>query len=420
MKKINIILFVGILMVLGVMNLFYTVEGTVLEDENRTIKKPIFTFDNLFSGDYFRDYDVYFSDTFIFRNQFIALSSSVGQMKGFTTDSDAEIISTSAINVGNRISERPDDDENVDPTKPIEEGIEVTKLGKILVVDNKAMEIHHRNEEAEVGYPDAINYIAERIDSNVYSMLVPTRIEFTEKIEYKDISYPQIDTIHAINSRFMDKIVPVDVYSYMEAASDQYIYMKTDHHWTAIGAYQAYKAFMDQLGMEYLPLDAFEAYEFEGYLGSLWRVSQSEKLEKNPDSIFAFLPVVETEYSKVKAGLWTKGEVVDIKYFDPEYTTNHYGVYLQGDSSLSVIKSDVETDRTLLILKDSYANSFIPFLTSHFKEIHIIDPRLYEENVIDYINEKQIDDVLFLNYVLVNRYMGYTELYRNISGQDSE
>lgn len=415
MKKINIIIFIGILIIFGSLNLFHSVEGTVLENENRSIKKPVFSIDNLFSGDFFREYDTYYSDTFIFRDSFIALSSQIKTLRGLQSEGP-EIISTTAINVGNRISERPDD-ENVDPEKPIEEGIEVTKLGKILIVDNKAMEIHHRNEEAEVAYPESINYIAEHIDSNVYSILVPTRIEFTEKVEYKDISYPQIDTIHAINSHFIEKIKPIDVYSEMQAHSDQYIYMKTDHHWTAIGAYYAYKAFMEGIGEDALAMDAFDMVEFEGYLGSLWRVSQSEKLEENPDSIFAFLPVNATEYSKMKAGLWTKGKVVDLDYFDPEYTTNHYGVYLQGDSSLSVITTDVKNGKSLLILKDSYANSFIPFLTSHFESIHIVDPRLYEDNVIDYIQDKQIDDVLFLNYVLVNRYMGYTELYQAVSGR---
>lgn len=415
MKKLNIILFLGIILVFAITNVFHVQADTVLEKENRSIKKPIFSMDNLLSGDYFREYDTYFSDTFVFRDSFIDLSAFLKSLRGLKSDGP-EIISTNAINVGNRISERPDE-ENPNPGHEIDEGIEVTKLGKILVVDNKAMEIHHRNEEAEVGYPMALNYIAEQINSRVYSILVPTRIEFTEKNEYKDISYPQIETIHAINDRFIDQITPVDVYSELKANSDQYIYMKTDHHWTALGAYYAYKSFMEALDIEPLSMDSFDMVEFKGYLGSLWRVSQSEKLEKNPDSIFAFLPVNDTSYSKMKAGLWTKGEVVDIKYFDPEYTTNHYGVYLQGDSSISIITSDVDNDRSLLILKDSYANSFIPFLTSHFETIHIVDPRLYEDNVIDYINEKQIDDVLFLNYVLVNRYMGYTDLYRAVSGQ---
>lgn len=412
MKKLNIIVFMTILLSLAIMNAFHSVEGSVLENENRAIKKPIFTSNNLFSGDYFRDYDTYFSDTFVFRENFIEISSQLKGLRGLQSEGP-EIVSTNAINVGNRISERPDDESPSD--QPIDEGVEVTKLGKILIVDNKAMEIHHQNEEAEVGYPAALNNIAEQVSSNVYSILVPTRIEFTEKVEYKDISYPQIKTIEAINSHFIDKIKPVDVYTEMKNHADQYIFMKTDHHWTAIGAYYAYKAFMEALALEALPMDAFEMVEFEDYLGSLWRVSHSEKLEKNPDSIFAFLPVNETDYSKMKKGLWTEGKVVDIKYFDPEYTTNHYGVYLQGDSSLSIITTNADTKRSLLILKDSYANSFIPFLTSHFKTIHIVDPRMYEDNVIDYINEKQIDDVLFLNYVLVNRYMGYTDLYKAIS-----
>lgn len=416
MKKLNIIVFISILFVFGLLNLFHTVDQTVLESENRSIKKPILTTDNLFSGDYFRDVDVYYSDTFLLRDNWISLSAKVNGLKGFALSDEVEIITTSAINVGNKISERPDsDEESPNPDKVIEEDIAITKLGKILIVDNKAMEIHALNEDAIIGYPDAINYIAENINSNVYSLLVPTRIEFTEKEVYRDISYSQKETINAINDQFIETVTPVDVYSYMEKSKDQYVFMKTDHHWTAIGAYQAYLAFMNELKLPPIPLESFEMVEFEGYLGSLFRVSQSEKLKENPDSIFAFLPIVDTEYTKMKSGLWTKGEVVDTKYFDPDYTTNHYGVYLQGDSSVSVITSDVDNNRSLLIIKDSYANSFIPFLTSHFKTIHIIDPRLYEDNVIDYINEKNIDDVVFMNYILVNRYMGYTELFNAIS-----
>ncbi len=277
------------------------------------------------------------------------------------------------------------------------------------------MEIHTLNEDAANGYSEAINYIADKVDAKVFSLLVPTLVEFTEKEKYQDISYSQMESIKAINENFISKVDPIDVYIELESHKDEYIFMGTDHHWTGLGAYRAYEAFCDQIGIESIPLEAFERVDFEGYLGSLYRVSQSEKLVENPDTLYAYLPVVDTDYQINRGSEWVSGKVIDLSFFNKETPESAYGVYLQGDSALSIITSDVGTDRSILIIKDSYANAVIPFLTSHYKSIHIIDPRMYTGNIVDYINEEQVDEVLFLNYVLVNRFTGYIDLLNTLS-----
>ena len=73
-----------------------------------------------------------------------------------------------------------------------------------------------------------------------------------------------------------------------------------------------------------------------------------------------------------------------------------YTVFGGTNHSLFSISTPVRKNRNLLVIKDSYANCFIPFLTQDYRTITVVDPRYYYENIATVIKANDIDEVLFL------------------------
>jgi hypothetical protein len=114
----------------------------------------------------------------------------------------------------------------------------------------------------------------------------------------------------------------------------------------------------------------------------------------NPDSIELYIPKADEECK--------------VDYVDENRTSNSiydmdclnkkdkYTVFLGGNHSLVKITSNAPNKKKLLVVKDSYANSFIPFLTGHYSEIYVVDLRYYNEDLKDLVNKNKINDILFL------------------------
>ncbi|MBN2795823.1 MAG: hypothetical protein JXR88_10480 [Clostridia bacterium] len=411
MKKLNIVVFLCILLVFGILNVFGEKSQIISVYENRTLsEKPVKDFNLIFSGDYAMQYDAYYSDHFIFRNYFIALSKNLDVLKGFDVADDVALITTEGINVGQKIQEVPKQDtgSSEDNSQTSDSNnFQNTEFGQLLILDGIAYELNRQNDEGAKAYADALNVFSEKTDAKVYSILVPTQIEFLNEDKYREMSYSQFLSIESVNQGLHENVTPIDVYEILKEHSDEYIYMRTDHHWTAFGAYYAYSAFAKAMGFEAHDLSEYSVTEYEGYLGSLYRVSQSEKLTKKPDTLYVFEPLEEVSYHKYFGG-WNDASLISLEHLSEP--TNQYGVYLGGDTALSWIQGSGEVDRNILMIKDSYANAFLPFLSDHYKNIYIIDPRMYEDNVLEFIKDHEIDDVIFFNYALINRYNGYSDL----------
>ncbi len=418
-QKINILIFIIIIYSLSIANIVLPKNANGILSEKRTpCKKPNFSFEELFSGQYFKEYDNYFADNFIFRNQFINVSNKMNQAKGFNYENSAEILVFGGINSADDFTSSKEGNElnNVDKNKIEEELVDGTDFGRILIVNNTALEINTFNEEANKSYANSINYISENAGENVktYSILVPSQIEFIEKDEYKDISNSQKKCIDIVNNNLNSEIKAVDIYTQMKDHIDEYIFFKTDHHWTPLGAYYAYREFIKTTGEEPLELEEYNKFIVKDFLGSLYNMTLSEKLAKNPDYIEVYIPNTKHDYwvyDKIKKFM---GNAVDLNYMQKE---NKYSIYLGGDKPLGKIQTEVKNDKKILLIKDSYANSFVTYLIPHYEEIYMVDPRSYGGNIFKLIEENQIDEILFFNYVLVNRYDGFAKLFMKIAEQ---
>ncbi len=223
------------------------------------------------------------------------------------------------------------------------------------------------------------------------------------------MSYSQKDAFAHINQQLEPSIGRVDAYSALDQHREEYIYFRTDHHWTALGAYYAYTSFMKAIGEQAIPLSKYKNGTIEGYLGTAYKATLSDNLKAHPDSIAYYRPFTNYEYfaySSTNKAL--KRNVVDPAY--AKKGNGFYAVFLDGDYPWGEITTANKNGKRIAVIKDSYANSFIPFLLPHFENVYIVDPRYYKGSLTDFIKKQQITDVLFLNNSTVARNTGIAQL----------
>jgi hypothetical protein len=271
------------------------------------------------------------------------------------------------------------------------------------------MEVHRFNKNTSLEYANTINTFAKKATGvKVYSLLAPTQIEFIENAKYKNLSSSQKETIDFIYRNLNQNISGVDAYSPLKENCNKYIYFKTDHHWTAVGAYYGYTGFMNTIDEKPVHLEKYETEKVEGFLGSTYSMTLSSKL--STDTIWLYKPFTKHEYYVYYQGPM-KMNVLDMAHASQK---NKYRIFLSGDRPLGKIITEVKNGKKIAVIKDSYGNAFIPFLIPHYEEIYIIDPRQFKSNVIDFLNKNNIDEVLFLNYVLATENTDFVNLIKGI------
>ncbi|WP_075618733.1 DHHW family protein [Paenisporosarcina indica] len=330
------------------------------EIENRVLSQmPQFTFDSFISGEFTDDFEVYLSDQFVWKKFWVGLNT------------DVERVTLKKENNGVFFGKEDYLLEGYD--KP---GEQLQKnINNILYFLNKA----------------------ENITS--YLMVAPTSVGiYNENLPLYAPSFSQKETLTYLEDQFNESIIYLDVYGVLLREKEEQIYFRTDHHWTSIGAYYAYEAAAKKMGFRPYRKDDFSVETVSNdFYGTLYSKASAYRIE--PDEIEIFLPkfnlTYEVEYEVNDQSSNTLYE------WDNLNKKDQYAVFLNGNHSLVKIKSSLHNGRKLVVIKDSYAHAFIPFLANHFEEIHVIDLRYYHLNIYEYLDTNEIDEVLFL-YNLAN------------------
>ncbi|RKP48845.1 hypothetical protein D7Z26_20950 [Cohnella endophytica] len=247
-------------------------------------------------------------------------------------------------------------------------------------------------------YADAVNNFAQKHpDANMTFMLVPTSIGmYPERLPWKAPFYPESDVNDFVADRTQaGNLTFMDGFDILRPHASESIYYRTDHHWTTRGAYYAYVAYAEKMGWKPLGENDFAITDVsDTFLGSYHTRGQFSGVK--PDTIQSFVP---------KNAVHTEAYVADTDskldgLYDDSFLQkkDQYSYFLGGVHALMTLKSDLahaDLDK-LLIVKDSYAHSFIPFLTQHVKEIHVIDVRYYNGSIGDYMKENGIKEALLL------------------------
>jgi hypothetical protein len=399
--KLNLILFLVFIFGFAAVNLLrphsQSQEASKLE-QRELAKQPVFTVDRFFEGQYTRDFDNYFSDNFAYRTALVEVGTSLKELKGFPDEEGVTIVSQGGDNM------------NGDSTGSSVS--EVNNSDYLLLKDRAYIAFKFSAPAAEM-YAETLNRFRSSVDPKVrvFSLLAPTSVEFPVNEEFTKLSDSQKDAFAHINERLNTEIGQIDAYGGLAEHKDEYIYFRTDHHWTALGAYYAYAKFMESIGETPVPLSKYKKADIEGFLGTAYKqtLSKSNKLKSHPDTLTYYTPFVKNTYTMYSS----TGKAIERKAVDPNYAKNSstfYATFLGGDYPWGEIKTDNKNGKRIVVIKDSYANAFVPFLIPHFEKVYYLDPRHYKGNILDFMTEQKITDVLFLNNSTVARNTGISKI----------
>ena len=271
----------------------------------------------------------------------------------------------------------------------------------VAVVGNSAYELFTYRESSAKAYAKAVNALAKDLDgkAEVYDMVIPlsSGITFPDNLVDKIDSTNQRDAMLSIMGMMNSQVKSVDIYDVLMKHRKEYIYFRTDHHWTALGAYYAYTALCEEMGIEPEKLEEYETREFEGFVGSFYNDTKNESLKKHPDVITAYLPKSEAKMHVTPA----KGQDYD---WDIIYDVSAYGAslkystFIASDNPFTEITNQTLTDESsCIVVKESFGNAFVPFLVDHYQHVYVVDYRYWQGNLAKLTEEKKAKDVILLN-----------------------
>ena len=233
-------------------------------------------------------------------------------------------------------------------------------------------------------YPGRVNVLLAPAASAIYPENVPANAPLLDEDAYLD----QLSAaVQAAGGRF------VDVRQTLSDHKSEYIYYRTDHHWTSTGAYYAYKLLCDTLGLTPFDPSAHTVLAADGFYGTHY--SKARTPDAEPDTITYYdLPNELTIYSVSGPGQPADGETTGLYDTAKLDVYDKYAMFLHGNNGLSRIKGD-GTGR-ILVIKDSYANCFVPYLTANYADIDVVDFRNYNYGLDKLIADNAYDQLLVL------------------------
>ena len=363
LKKYPVILFFLCFLVIYTIGDCFARAKKFDEYENRSLAQfPKLTWEGLVSNEWTQDYETYVQDQFLLRHQWIAA-------KSFT---EGLLLRTENNNVVYG-----------------EDGYQFYKFtGLNTGTDGVSTQLEQNTSfltRFAARHPGRINVMLVPSASNILADRLPAGTPILDENPLMDAFFAEVSTVAEV----------IDVRDAFRANAQDYLYYRTDHHWTTDGAYLAYQTAADALGTGAFDPAAHTAVEVEGFTGTNYNKSLKydtvEDVLKyyeldNPLTVKQLLPD-GSEYSADEGGLYDM-EKLDVR--------DKYAMFLRGNNGYSTIEGDTANGRRILVIKDSYANCFVPFLTADFEQIDVVDLRFFKYNVETLMELFDYDEVLVL------------------------
>lgn len=326
------------------------------ENENRYLAKfPSLSWENVKNGEYMEDISTWLSDHFPLRNFFMGLKA------------DTE------ITLGKK---------------------EINHV--YIAQDEYLIEVYDTPVNTE-RIADTFHKFYQKLDSSKVDanlMLVPTAHSIlADKLPTNAPVINQMNTAKIIYEKSGIPVIDCSSYLSQAAASGQ-IYYYTDHHWTTYGAYQGYLAFCEAKGLTPVFLEDMTAETVsDEFYGTIY--SKVNDYSHKADSITLYTNPADTLTVN-----YTDAEEITDSLYNLDYVSqkDKYSLFLNNLHTLIEITNETaESDRELVLIKDSYANSMVPFLVHHYKKIYVFDTRYYKQGPSSFIEEHpSVTDVLLL------------------------
>jgi hypothetical protein len=273
------------------------------------------------------------------------------------------------------------------------------EINDVYISSERLMQKITESDESIVnGNVNGINTFADKYDIPTYVYLIPTAAGiYPENIPFDAPNLPQNEYIDNVYELFDKGVTPIEIFDEFIASKNEYIYYRTDHHWTTKGAFIAYQKAAEKMGFSKLSESDFSIEDAaENFHGSLYSKVLYDGVLPDEINIYHSNSGVKITGMKIFENLESEPDFYESIYMrDYLSAWNKYPVFL-GENQPMVKINSTSSGGKLLIIKDSYANSFVPFLTEHYSEITLIDMRYINIPLEEFLQMDQYDSALFL------------------------
>lgn len=419
LTKALVILLMFIFLIVCILNIILP-KKDISEFENRKLASfPVFTFNGLLNGTFTKDLDNYFSDNFILRDKLILLSKKMDYFKSISyivknkeditivLPKSGAMIEMDKTATSSNIDKEKDDinkffEENSNDINEVVEWKNEYIIYKGIPYVSCGISIKENIED----FVNVINLYKNYFpNATISSIPVPTSALVLNNTKMRDVSRKIVNEIELVKEKCGKYNNTINVCKTLLEHKDEKIYFDFDHHWTHLGAYYAYTDFCKSIGLSSVPIEMMEKKILnEKWQGSTYRFTYDERFKDGNDEVIAYLPTKENKMYLIDnhTGAILEKDSCILKEKDS------YIAFIGGDYPITLINiPDNPQDKNVLVLKDSYGNAFSTFLTEHYGNIVILDPRMVQNNILDYLKGFNFSDIIFI------------EMLNNISGVDS-
>lgn len=396
---------------------------------------PKYDDEKLKSGKFTTEISSWFSDTEPFREQLMQLHLYIKKLFRLNTPGSDNITFIEAeptvpqkaeptpeqLEAGNRNIEDYKNQLNANANAKIAHaGIVITgDPGKV-----RALMAYGGEAKGGKSYAEMANLYKKTFgpDVNVYCMVVPTAIEFYCPEQVKQKAKSQSATIRNIYSLLDDSVRAIDVYTTLGRHAAEPVYLRTDHHWSPLGAYYAARKFAQVAKVPFRDMTAYQAHKIPGFVGTMYGYSKDISVKNSPEDFIYYVPrdtnytATFTNFNLDKDFKVTSQSAPKIAPFFKHYKAKGmaYSTFMGGDAMIVKIITSTKNGRRLAIIKDSFGNALPALLFGSFEEIHVLDHRYFPENIADYVKSNGITDFLFVNNIFNAYSDGVASAYRSL------
>lgn len=413
-RALSVRIFAFIMLLGGIVGIMFFFRPDTSEVEKRKLAEfPKPTLSSFLNGEYFYDLSLWYSDTYPMRDGLIAADQKIERLYGITPSTmlvgsrkisdDIPDIDEAQADSGN---EQPQEVEQISApdSRAMESEIQKQIQQNLYVKDGAAYSLYYYDQTAADIYTSALSKAAGELEgkTNVYSILVPNNsgamLSDRELEALGGADQEQaIDYYYSLS----EGVKTVDTIKTLREHNDEYLYFRTDHHWTQLAAYYVYQNFCEEKGIRPNELSDFQKMTFSPFLGTFYQELQNEDMAANPDFVDAYIPMATNDMT-----YWeTDGSQVNWHVIQDVTGWNKnslYSCFIGGDKPLVQINNPNLSDgSSCVVVKESYGNSFVPFLVDHYQTVYVIDFRYTKNNVMDFVQEHNVQDLIIINNISI-------------------
>lgn len=378
-------------------------------EQRELAQVPSLTMQGLISGEYASAVSSWFSDTEPGRDRFMKLSMEVKAARKMVFNQEKAITFHAP---------EPDEAEEVanEDTSYVNENAKLAHSGIIIVGSGQRTRalMGFPGYKGKGTYVKAVNAFAREFTPDsvqVYCMLIPSAACFYTPEYAKNWTKDQRSCIDSAYRSLDDNIRKIHLVDPLKAHTAEPIYLRTDHHWSPLGAYYASRVFAKEAGVPYKSLEAYDKKVIRSYVGSMYGYSKDISVKNAPEDFVYYVPKDSsyiTEYTrfKINSSYKIEGEYPTEKgsffYKYPDGSPSAYCTYMGSDGRITKVTTNVNNGRRLLVLKDSFGNLIPSYLFSSFEQIFVVDFRYFNRSIKKMVRENHVTDILFANALSIS------------------